>query len=313
MTMLVSNVARTAKRETARTLSALPRRLSSTTAPVVSADASAKLARDGFVAVGKVLSDDEVQRARGRFEDLFKGNFDTGIYPDEWHWREGISKPDAFREIVNGWKADSQIAGVVRSPTLGKLATELMGWPHGARLAQDDVLWKPPLAGGVAFHQDSAYISAQFKPYENNSVTIWIALDDADQDTGVVEYCVGSHLWPNNKAKETTASGSAFHGQAHHLGPLAQAARSAGVSDADIEIQRITVRTGEAIVHHQDVWHGSAASVSSTRHRRALGVHLVRSDVTWRDTRRPDYIYGRYYLPQEASPRDEFFPQTYTP
>ena len=27
-----------------------------------------------------------------------------GIYPDEWHWREGISKPDKFREIVNAWR-----------------------------------------------------------------------------------------------------------------------------------------------------------------------------------------------------------------
>ena len=26
-----------------------------------------------------------------------------GIYPDEWHWREGISKPEKFREIVNAW------------------------------------------------------------------------------------------------------------------------------------------------------------------------------------------------------------------
>ena len=27
------------------------------------------------------------------------------IYPDEWHWREGISKPDAFRAV---WKSTSE-------------------------------------------------------------------------------------------------------------------------------------------------------------------------------------------------------------
>jgi len=31
--------------------------------------------------------------------DLFRGNFDTHIYPDEWHWREGISRDDAAREM----------------------------------------------------------------------------------------------------------------------------------------------------------------------------------------------------------------------
>ena len=46
------------------------------------------------------------------FERLFKGEFDTEIYPDEWHWREGISKPDAFREIVNAWKSDDAVAAV---------------------------------------------------------------------------------------------------------------------------------------------------------------------------------------------------------
>ena len=30
--------------------------------------------------------------------------YTAGVYPDEWHWREGISRHDAPREICNGWK-----------------------------------------------------------------------------------------------------------------------------------------------------------------------------------------------------------------
>lgn len=270
------------------------------------------LARDGFVAVGQVLSDDEVHKVRSRFEGLFEGKFNTGIYPDEWHWRKGISKPDAFREIVNGWKSDTEVAKISTSPALGELASSLMGWEAGARLAQDDVLWKPPLAGGVGFHQDSAYISAQFSPYEDNSVTIWIALDDADEETGVVEYCVGSHKWPT-EAQNTGAVNSAFHGEAEHQSPLAQAAINAGRDPKSLEIKSLKVRAGEAIIHHQDVWHGSAASKSSTRHRRALGVHVVRADVSWRENPKPDYIYGRYYLPGENKPRNIFFPKMWPP
>jgi len=76
---------------------------------------------------------------RERYASLFRGEFDTGSYPDEWHWREGISHPTAPREICNGWKADSLIQAVVLSRTLGGIACELTGWP-GSRLGQDDVL-----------------------------------------------------------------------------------------------------------------------------------------------------------------------------
>ena len=34
--------------------------------------------------------------------------------------------------------------------------------------------------------QPIRYISENFRPLENNSVTVWIALDDADEETGVV-------------------------------------------------------------------------------------------------------------------------------
>jgi ectoine hydroxylase-related dioxygenase (phytanoyl-CoA dioxygenase family) len=36
----------------------------------------------------------------------------------------------------------------------------------------------------VALTQDSAYISSCFIPEENNSVTVWIALDDVDAESG---------------------------------------------------------------------------------------------------------------------------------
>lgn len=55
------------------------------------------------------------------------------------------------------------MAAVVLSEGLGRLAASLAGW-DSARIAQDDVVWKPPGSGPVAFHQDSAYISLQFVP-----------------------------------------------------------------------------------------------------------------------------------------------------
>ena len=101
-----------------------------------------------------VISADTAAAVRARFDDLFAGRFSTGIYPDEWHWREGLSLPDATREIVNAWKSDRVVASVALSPRIGRMVADLMGWSAGTRIAQDDVLWKPPGAKGVAYHTD---------------------------------------------------------------------------------------------------------------------------------------------------------------
>ena len=141
------------------------------------------------------------------FERLFKGDFDTAVFPDEWHWREGISKPDAFREMRECLEKRRRVAAVALDAAIGKRAAELMGW-RGARLAQDDVLWKPPGAQG-SYHTDGKYISDNFVPRDDNSVTVWIALDAADEATGVVEYARGSHRWPRaattRRPRSTTA------------------------------------------------------------------------------------------------------------
>lgn len=264
--------------------------------------------RDGFILREDVISPEAAGKLKEHFGELFAGKFPTGIYPDEWHWREGISKPEAFREIVNGWKASPLVASVALDATVGRLAAELMGWQEGTRLGQEDVLWKPPGAKGVGYHQDSAYISTNFRPQAENSVTVWIALDDADEQTGVVEYAVGSHRWP---VVDLNAVDSSFHGAEDEYASVRAVARAAG---ADLDIRRVSVPCGSAIFHHQDVWHGSGRNTTKDRPRRALGVHVLRRDVSFRTEPAPDYIYGRYTLAEGATEvSEQFFPVTWAP
>ena len=259
---------------------------------------------DGFVLQPGVLSVDECAALRATYDGLFRGEFDTKIYPDEWHWREGISRPEAFREIVNAWKSSDAVARVALDETIGRRCAELMGW-GGARLAQDDVLWKPPGAEGVAHHRDAPYISANFVPEERNSVTVWIALDDADEATGVVEYAPGSHAWADAGAAGVAAA--SFH-DGRGQSPMRAAARAAGVDEA-VEVRRCVVPAGSAVFHHQDVWHGSGENGTPDRPRRALGLHYVRDDVRFRP--KPDYIYGRYDL-GDGVVHDAFFPRVWS-
>jgi hypothetical protein len=92
--------------------------------------------RHGFVLVPNVLSAEEAKACRDRYQHMFAGVFDTGTYPDEWHWREGISLPDAVREICNGWKSDTCIQSTVLSARFGRIACELMQWQTVRRVKQ---------------------------------------------------------------------------------------------------------------------------------------------------------------------------------
>jgi phytanoyl-CoA hydroxylase len=78
--------------------------------------------RDSFVVVERFLSDDRIEALRESFPKLFAGRFDTGIYPDEWYWREGVSLPDVTRHMANAWKSDLTVAKLALSADLGRAA-----------------------------------------------------------------------------------------------------------------------------------------------------------------------------------------------
>lgn len=67
-------------------------------------DDKRRLAEHGYVSFSKtpfgVLDHSTVEKLRARLPLLFRGEFDTGVYPDEMHWREGISKEEAPREVT---------------------------------------------------------------------------------------------------------------------------------------------------------------------------------------------------------------------
>src|ERR1051326_7357956 len=108
--------------------------------------------RQGFLVIERYLSTERIETLRSSFPRLFAGEFDTGVYPDEWYWREGMSLPDVTRHISNAWKADLRVASLVLSAQIGKLASSLMNWP-AVKLGQDTIWWKAPRTKPIAYHQ----------------------------------------------------------------------------------------------------------------------------------------------------------------
>ena len=89
-------------------------------APLVGDAERARFRRDGFLLIPSLIPRAQAERLRGRYAALFAGDFPTKQYPDEWHWREGISREDVTREICNGWKCDREVAAVALSEALGR-------------------------------------------------------------------------------------------------------------------------------------------------------------------------------------------------
>lgn len=270
-------------------------------------DARARLQENGFCVIEDVLSPSLVHRLKSRYADLFAGKFDTGVFPDEWHWREGISLPNATREIVNAWKSDLTIASVVLHSQLGRVVSQIMNWEKGAKIAQDDVLYKPPASSRstVGYHTDGVYISDQFLPREDNCLTVWMPLDDVSPENGTLEYAQGSHRWA--PAMKDLGEQS-FHGGGHYRDSVIAVAKQQGIAEEVIEFVKIITKAGSAVIHHQNTWHGSAPNQSRDADRHAVVSHIMRADLEFRTAPAPDYIYGRYKMLGSSSLHESFFP-----
>jgi len=219
---------------------------------------------DGFVRVERLIPDDMLAPLYDRFDRIFRGEFQTGAAPDEVNWQEGSGDPTLTRQVCNGWRADHLVASIVFSPVLGHALAALAGWP-GARIIQDNLLWKPPGARSVGFHRDNAYL-AWYRPQE--MATCWIALDETSADGGAVEFARGSHRWATGDDPPME-----FHAPPDHRAPMEAAAAVEGVGP---DLVPVEVPAGGGSFHHGWTWHGSGPNLTDV-HRRVLVLHCASS------------------------------------
>jgi phytanoyl-CoA hydroxylase len=257
---------------------------------------AATFASDGFVVVDRIIDPALAARAVSRYEDLFSGQFETGLYPDEWNWKAGRDPDDLTRQICNAWKSDREIARIVLRDDIGRACAQLGGWP-GVRLSQDNVLWKPPGGRALGFHQDSSY-EQWAEPSE--WISCWLALDDTTAAQGTVEYVRGSHLWPHWGMIDE------FHGPADPHLDLREAARAVGVQP---ELVPVEVPAGGGAFHAGWTWHGSNINRSSSP-RRSLVAHCMSSEARFHPET-TGYLYSRYKRFGDDSMDESFFPITW--
>ena len=76
--------------------------------------------KNGFIIFDKFIDLNFLDKLKNKFEPLFKGEFETGIEPDEWNWKFGKDPNNLTRQICNAWKSDRLIKKIVCHKVVGK-------------------------------------------------------------------------------------------------------------------------------------------------------------------------------------------------
>lgn len=127
-------------------------------------------------------------------------------------------------------------------------------------------------------HQDNYY----FCLHPPHVATIWMALDQVDDENGCLRYVAGSHQ-----------KGIRPHGRSNVLG-FSQGIVDYGPADHARETP-IHLQPGDVVAHHGNTIHRADANRSRTRHRRAFAI--VYRGVS---CRRDEEAFGRYQAALQA-------------
>lgn len=252
--------------------------------------------RDGILIVDRIIAADRAAALAERFATLFAGRYETGLQPDEVNWKPGRDAPDRTRQLCNAWKSDRLVAGTVLAPQIGAAVAALGGWP-GARISQDNLIWKPPGGHALGFHQDSSY-EQWAEP--SDWVSCWIALDDTTARGGTVSYVRGSHRWSHSPMIEQ------FHAPDDPYADLRRAATAEGLDLDDLEIVQVEVPRGGGVFHQGWTWHGSDRNRADVP-RRSLVAHCMSSETRFH----PEVtgaLYSRYKRFGSTEMDESFFP-----
>jgi ectoine hydroxylase-related dioxygenase (phytanoyl-CoA dioxygenase family) len=146
------------------------------------AGARAELHEHGHLTLRGVLTRAEVEALAGAVRGAV-----ARVPPLAPTDEEGEAYALAFRQHLNLWRVDADVARFSRSPRLGDLATELLGVP-GVRLYHDQALFKLAGGGATPWHQDKHYW-----PIDADMLTLWLPLVDVTEEMGELRFARGSH------------------------------------------------------------------------------------------------------------------------
>lgn len=200
--------------------------------------------RDGYLPVGPLLSSEQVATLRMALDELW----------ERWAHSLGVSLEDYCRVVsqwTNVWESHPAFAAHLHDPRLASMAATLIGCEK-VRLFHDHVISKPPEhSHTIPWHQDYPYwpVSAP------RAVSLWLALDSADAESGCMHFMPGAHRGGERPAVD-------FLNNTTDWGDKAQDAVA------------VPVPVGWGIFHSCLSWHTSPPNRSSRPRRAHITIYM---------------------------------------
>jgi hypothetical protein len=201
----------------------------------------AAFARDGYVVVPGLMSDDELDHYGALVTRAVAQRTSGDTVPLE----EKSPYQQSFLQCMNLWEDFSEIRPLTFHQLLGRAAAELLG-VEAVRVWHDQALYKQ--AGGRVTdpHQDHPYWPIK----ETASVTAWIPFAGSTRASGAMAYLPGSHAIGLRKFVNI------FFGEPHDL--LADP-ELAGIEPVYVEVPK-----GSVAFHHGLTVHLAGANTTDT-------------------------------------------------
>jgi len=211
----------------------------------------------------RVIEEDHLQQLRKSYDQVFSERHGTSgqglrnLSVTESMTDATEDKHESeMLQVMEMWQKSKDFQDLLYYDPLLDIAGSLIG--ENIQLFHDQALYKPAKIGGaVPWHQDNGYWRCQ----PADLVSIWIALDDADQENGCMIVIPASHV-----------DGQVSHSRAktgdRELPALlfTDANESKAVS--------VPLKAGHAMVHHCLTVHQTQPNWSD-RDRRAIVIHYM--------------------------------------
>ncbi len=149
---------------------------------------------NGYIVIENFLTPEELDFWRKSVDEAVAQRADRKLA--DGRMREGDSYYDkVFIQRINLWNDHEGMRKLMLDPRLGKMATQLAG-VDGIRIWHDQALIKQPWGNPTGWHLDNPYWSFSSR----QSISIWVALDDATLENGCLYFIPGSYktaTWDN--------------------------------------------------------------------------------------------------------------------
>jgi hypothetical protein len=153
----------------------------------VSAQQIEQYREQGFLLVEGFLDTDELEHWRKVTEEAIRLRLhDTTILSNQTNPESFYAQ--VFTQCLRLADVHPGMAELMFDERIGRLAGRLSG-ADGIRIWHDQALVKQPYANHTAFHLDNPFWSF----HAHNSISMWVALDDATLANGCLWYLPGTH------------------------------------------------------------------------------------------------------------------------